>query len=240
MAVMLHHFTVPEGLRIDERHHLRASGLCKEKRVLCGGALGGTRPSASVGPRGPKSLEGDLFPENVLDAQGDRCGGIMAKRVNNARTARNRHESQDMGGRRLDRRRGDDAWSRSSRRKDGPGRLAASHLLRFHNPERIGMRWRNRRLLRLAPGARLQMGWEDPQERFWSASIRTKPIDGRACPPGPIASPGERAAMRGGFEPIRVQGSVFRRARRSHASVLASRILKCHSPSDQVQPAKGG
>lgn len=221
--ILLHRFTVPEGLRVDEIAPIVGeSGLCSEHDFL---KLARSAEEAKKLGVSATSLEGYLFPDTYSMPKGIGCQGILAKMVSNARAALTQARSAGQDKKLTDA----EVMTLASiiEKETGQAEERPRISCVFHNRMRIGMPLQTDPTVIYAHLLTFDFQWDGKIHR--SDLDREHPYNTykvKGLPPGPIASPG-LAAMSAAVSPLTCKDLYFV-SKNDHTHVFCP-DLKCHS-----------
>ena len=226
--VLLHRFTVAEGLRADEiAAVVGATGLCKEGEFL---ALARSPAAAKKLGVPASSLEGFLFPDTYSVPRAIGCLGIAQAMVARYREAYRTADAQRLPEVKLDERQTVTLASiieKETGQADERPRISCV----FHN--------RLRKKMRLGTDPTVIYAKLLAQDFVWDGKIHKSDLQREhpyntyvvfGLPPGPIASPGVEA-LKAALHPIACE-DLFFVSRNDHTHVFCP-DLKCHEAAVQ-------
>ena len=221
--VLLHRFTIPEGLRADEIAGLvGATGLCKESEFL---TLARSPAAAKKLGVPAASLEGFLFPDTYSAPRAIGCMGIAQAMVARFREAFRAAEAQRLPEVKLDERQAVTLASIIEKETGQAGERQRISCV-FHN--------RLRKRMRLGTDPTVIYAKLLAQDFVWDGKIHKTDLQREhpyntyvvfGLPPGPIASPGAEA-LKAALHPITCE-DLFFVSRNDHTHVFCP-DLACH------------
>jgi len=187
--VKLYHFTIPEGLRVDEMAPIVGqTGLCDGEKFL---ALARDGAAAHKAGLPGSSFEGFLFPDTYSIPRGLGCAGIVAAMVARFRTAWQEAQAQRLPWVKLDELQAVTLASIVEKETGQPSERAHVSCV-FHNRLKKKMRLATDPTVIYAILLENDFKWEGNIHK--ADLLRPHPYNtylNQGLPPGPISNPGK-------------------------------------------------
>ena len=191
--VKLYHFTVPEGLRVDEMASIVAqTGLCAAEPFL---ALARDGVAAHKAGLPGSSFEGFLFPDTYSVPRGAGCAGIIAAMVARFKVAWADAQSQRLPSVKLDQLQAITLASIVEKETGQPAERPHVSCV-FHNRLKKKMRLATDPTVIYAVLLQNDFTWDGKIHK--ADLLRPHPYNtylNQGLPPGPISNPGEEAMI---------------------------------------------